>query len=625
MDRDTSSRRRAAAAPPIAPTAPTGAAARDTPESPGSRKTPKPPVTPLARGTPAAAAADAPLAPGRPAPAAADAPPAGIGYADMLRGIVEDAAVGVAVLDTDLRYLYVNPHMARATGVPAAAYPGRAQREVLPHLKRPDQVLRDVIRDGRPREAVVTGRTWVDSPYQVREWRCVYHRLVNSAGRVVGLAAVGLEISEPQQYVYELERAHRRLALLDAAASRIGTGTDVAGTCRELAEFVVPELADAAGVELSPPDTVPARRTPTRLAAYATRPGLATGLAALDARGDLVGWPRGTGTRRSLAAGRIWRRSAITAAQWRSLVPRWAPARACLTARVHSVLLAPLVADGRVLGILLLARAGDSAPFSNEDATVARELAARAARALDRAVRFEREHTMALELQRALLTEPGQLRQHGGVETSGRYRPADDGSMIGGDWYDVLALPDGRTMLVIGDVMGHGVDAAVAMSHYRSTLRALALAGLSPRRILQHADRMVADSGFERVATCFLALGDSDVATLTYASAGHLPPVWLSPQGGTQLVPVPVGPPLGSGLGRYEQRVTPERGGVLLLYTDGLVERRGEDIDCGLARLTGLSLCPTDPLDKILDTVLGRLAAGSEDDIALLAARAVRG
>ncbi|MER6536572.1 SpoIIE family protein phosphatase [Streptomyces sp900105755] len=617
MDRDTSSRRRAAPAPPVeptapaAPTAPTGATARDTPSSPGARDTPEAPVAPPARGTQA--------------PAGADAPPVGIDYVDMLRGIVEDAAVGFAVLGTDLRYLYVNPHMARATGLPAEAYLGRTQREVLPRLRRPDQVLRDVIRDGRPREAVVTGRTWVDSPYQVREWRCVYHRLVDGTGRVVGVAAVGLEISEPQQYVYELERAHRRLALLDSAASRIGTGTDVAGTCRELAEFVVPELADAAGVELSPPDTVPARRTPTRLAAYATRPGLVTGLAALDARGELVGWPRGTGTRRNLAAGRIWRRNAITAAQWRSLIPRWAPAQACLAAQVHSVLLAPLVADGRVLGILLLARAGDSAPFSNEDATVARELAARAARALDRAVRFEREHTMALELQRALLTEPGQLRQHGGVETTGRYRPADDGSLIGGDWYDVLALPDGRTMLVIGDVMGHGVDAAVAMSHYRSTMRALALAGLSPGRILQHADRMVADSGFERVATCFLALGDADVATLTYASAGHLPPVWISPQGETQLVPVPVGPPLGSGLGRYEQRVTPERGGVLLLYTDGLVERRGEDIDRGLARLTGLSLSPTDPLDKIVDTVLAHLAAGSEDDIALLAARAVRG
>ncbi|MFJ9707104.1 SpoIIE family protein phosphatase [Streptomyces sp. NPDC101234] len=563
-----------------------------------------------------------PAAPATPAVPAA--PTVDIGYFDLLRGMVEDSAAVFVVLDTDLRYLYVNPHMARMTGLPAAAYIGHKLQEVLPHVQRSEQVLRDILRDGQPREIVVTGRTWADSPYQVREWRCVYHRMVDSTGKVVGVAGVGLEISEPQQYLYELERAHRRLALLDSAASRIGTGTDVAGTCQELAEFVVPELADAAGVELSPTDTESARRAPTRLAAYATRPGLVTGLAALDARGELVGWPRGTGTRRNLAAGRIWRRNAITEAQWRSLIPRWAPARACITAGVHSVLLAPLVADGRVLGILMLARAGESAPFSNEDATVARELAARAARALDRAVRFEREHTMALELQRAVLSEPGQLQQRAGVETIARYRPADDGSLIGGDWYDVLALPDGRTMLVIGDVMGHGVEAAVAMSHYRSTLRALALAGLSPRRILQHADRMVADSGFERVATCFLVLGDAEVATLTYAGAGHLPPAWLTPGGEMHLVPVPVGPPLGSGLGRYEQRVFPERGGVLLLYTDGLVERRGEDIDRGLDRLTGLSLCPTDPLDKIVDTVLARLATGSEDDIALLAARAVR-
>ncbi|MFF4896581.1 SpoIIE family protein phosphatase [Streptomyces sp. NPDC001068] len=557
-------------------------------------------------------------------PASPGAPPADIGYIDLLRGMVEDAAVGFAVLDTGLRYLYVNPHLARMTGLPAAAYVGHTLQEVLPHIQRSEAVLRDVLHDGRPRETIVTGRTWVDSPYQVREWRCVYHRLVDSTGKVVGVAGVGLEISEPQQYLYELERAHRRLALLDAAASRIGTGTDVAGTCRELAQFVVPELADAAGVELVPADTASGRRAPARLAAYATRQGLVTGLAAMEARGELMGWPRGIGARRNLASGRVLRRNAITPAQWRALIPSWPPARACLTAGVHSVLLAPLVSDGRYLGSLQLARVADSEPYSNEDATVARELAARAARALDRAFRFEREHTMALELQRALLAEPGQFHQHAGVETTTRYRPADDGSLIGGDWYDVLALPDGRTMLVIGDVMGHGVDAAVAMSHYRSTLRALALAGLSPRRILEHADRMVADSGFERVATCFLAVGDADVASLTYASAGHLPPVWLAPDGTNRLVPVPVGPPLGSGLGRYEQRVTPERGGVLLLYTDGLVERRGEDIDRGLARLTGLPLSPADPLDKIVDTVLDHLATGSEDDIALLAARAVR-
>lgn len=171
--------------------------------------------------------------------------------------------------------------------------------------------------------------------------------------------------------------------------------------------------------------------------------------------------------------------------------------------------------------------------------------------------------------------------------------------------------------------MGHGVEAAVAMSHYRSALRALAMAGLPPHLLLTHADRTVADSGFDRVTTCLLALEDPVRQTVSYANAGHLPPAFLSPDGTVGLVEVPVGPPLGTGFGSYTTLTHPTvPDGVLLLYTDGLVERRGEDIDVSLRRLTRLRLSPRASLDAILDDVLAQLAdAPAEDDIAVLAAR----
>ncbi|MGW6705930.1 PP2C family protein-serine/threonine phosphatase [Streptomyces sp. NPDC054956] len=226
-----------------------------------------------------------------------------------------------------------------------------------------------------------------------------------------------------------------------------------------------------------------------------------------------------------------------------------------------------------------------------------------------------------MELQRALLTEPS--TPHPNLETASRYLPAQDSALVGGDWFDSLPMPGGRNLLVIGDVMGHGVEAAVAMSHYRSMLRALAAGGLSLDEILTYADRMVAESGFDRVATCLLALGDSAKHTISYASAGHLPPLRLTREGRVEILPVPVGPPLGTGLGDYASLTRPGLpGAAVVLYTDGLVERRGEDIDTSLARLTRLRLNPRAGLDAILDDILAQLTDGpAEDDIALLAAR----
>ncbi|MFJ3669160.1 SpoIIE family protein phosphatase [Streptomyces sp. NPDC090106] len=539
----------------------------------------------------------------------------------LLRDVLEGGAAVVAVLDTRLRHLYVNPHMARVTGLPAEAHLGRTLAEIVPGVERPDEVLRAVLRDGRPRDLLVSARI----RGRQREWQSTYHRLADERGTIIGLAGIGVEVTERRRYLSELERAHGRMAMVHEATLRIGTTLDLETTCRELVEFVTRDLSDAAAVELVV-DNDPARPTPpgvTRLrrAAGSARPAVAAGLGDWVTRHTVSDHVPDSPVRRCLDSGRPRLTSAsreATAPPGAPLTERHALYRA---AGVHSALLVPLTTDSRTVGVLGMLRTGTSPPFTAEDASVAQELADRASRAMERARRYDREHTMALELQRALLSEP--TLPHPDLETASRYLPADDSTVVGGDWYDSLALPQGRNLLVIGDVMGHGVEAAVAMSHYRSMLRALASSGPPLHELLAQADRMIAGSGFDRVATCLLALGDPEAGTMSYANAGHLPPLKVLPDGVVELVPLTVGPPLGTGLGAYETVTRPGLpGATLLLYTDGLVERRGEDIDVSLRRLTSLRLPPGGTLDEILDGVLAHAAAGAtHDDIALLAAR----
>jgi serine phosphatase RsbU (regulator of sigma subunit) len=173
-------------------------------------------------------------------------------------------------------------------------------------------------------------------------------------------------------------------------------------------------------------------------------------------------------------------------------------------------------------------------------------------------------------------------------------------------------------------VMGHGMEAAVDMSSYRSIIRELGSMDLPPHGILAHLDTVIAENESARPATCLLAVADPNRERWTLASAGHLPPALFVAGRPTELVLSPIGPPLGTGVGGYEQvtvDLLPDQ--ILLLYTDGLVERRGEDIDVSLARLASVDFPPTGELKDLLQVVLRALATSTpEDDIAILAARA---
>ncbi len=540
----------------------------------------------------------------------------------VLRGVLNGTTAGVVILDPGLRHLYANPAFTRMTGVPAAALLGRTLAEALPEVADRPDVARQVLDDGRPREVVINGRTPADVPGDRRWWHCAYHRLAAEGGRV-GLVGIMLEITEFRQQQHDLEQARHRLALLDAAATRIGTTLDVDMTCAELAGFVVPRLADLATVEVFPsgaPHGAATRPGALRLrrAALAAVPALNDRAGAVGVTGEYVRHPYGSTVQRCLFTGSplLWRLEGEDEAPEAEHVAEY---RAM---GVHSLLIVPLTARGHTIGAMTLARAGLTPPFTEEDTVLAQDLAGRAAIGVDNASRYARSQGIALELQRALLAEPGS--PHPNLDMASRYLPSGTSAVVGGDWYETIRLPYGRTLLAMGDVMGHGIEAAVDMSNYRSILRYVAATDLPPHRILRQLDTLICEeSETVRPATCLLALADPARARCAFASAGHLPPALFGEDGGAELINVPNGPPLGTCFGGYELVTSAfQPGQVLLLYTDGLVERRGEDIDVSLARLADLKLPVAGDLDDLLDEVLrGLVPQAAEDDIAVLAAR----
>ncbi|WP_309141853.1 PP2C family protein-serine/threonine phosphatase [Streptomyces griseicoloratus] len=284
------------------------------------------------------------------------------------------------------------------------------------------------------------------------------------------------------------------------------------------------------------------------------------------------------------------------------------------------VLCVPLTsANGHRCGVLVSGR--QEAPFTPAEVEAVTLLTEIAASHIRHAREYDAVSGTVGKLQRVLLSEPG--RPHPNLDLAIRYLPAGQNTLIGGDWCETVRLHFGRTLLVVGDVMGHGLEAAVDMNAYRSSLRYSASADLPPHRILRQLDDLAAGEPERRPATCLIAQIDPNRGQVTLASAGHLSPAVVDGQGRASLLPVPVGPPLGTGLGGYERvtyRLDPSQ--TLLLFTDGLVERRGEDIDHSLHRLAQVDFGAAPGIEDILDTVLTRLdARHAEDDVAVLAAR----
>ncbi|MFF9096776.1 PP2C family protein-serine/threonine phosphatase [Streptomyces sp. NPDC014802] len=380
-----------------------------------------------------------------------------------------------------------------------------------------------------------------------------------------------------------------RLAGLRSSLTRVGTTLDADLTCAELSRAASGLAGCSAAVV----------RVGGHPASGGEGGGPVSGYEAISGDPDALPDVRGiTGTVRAGTPRAPW---TVTSASGRTAL--------CL----------PLATPDQLYGVLVCARR--EAPLGAPEAELLALLAAPAGPALHHADEYARVSRTLGDLQRALLAEPG--RPHPNLDVGVRYLPAGRRALVGGDWCETVRLPFGRTLLVVGDVMGHGVEAAVDMAAYRSSLRAITATDLPPHRVLRQMDDLAAAEPDRRPATCLIARVDPARAQVTLAGAGHLPPVVIDEVAGTRLLPLPVGPPLGTGLGGYESATYGLAAGhTLLLFTDGLVERRGEDIDRSLERLAGLRFPAGATLEDILDTVLVRLEAqDAEDDVAVLAVR----
>lgn len=287
-----------------------------------------------------------------------------------------------------------------------------------------------------------------------------------------------------------------------------------------------------------------------------------------------------------------------------------------------SFLFVPLVGGRRANGLLVVSWAEPYA-LSGEERRFVESLAAQAAQALDRATHFEFEQTIAETLQRSVL--PLSLPHVEGVELAARYLPGTAELEVGGDWFDAMHLPDGKLGLVVGDVVGKGVQAAATMAQLRNALRAYSLDRMGPSSTVARLNRLAEEVFDTSFATVVYVVVDPQTSVCRFTSAGHPPPLAIFADGRVEFLEGGRGLPLGAGRDtKYEQDVVEvPAGSVLLFYTDGLVERRDRPIDEGLELLRAAAAeGPRDP-ERLLEHILQRLVGSDErgDDIALLAAR----
>ncbi|GGQ85911.1 SpoIIE family protein phosphatase [Streptomyces althioticus] len=543
--------------------------------------------------------------------------------------VFEQSSLPISVLDAEHRFIRLNAAAAEAMGGSEQDLLGRPFADVA----GPGEATRSV--DRHMRTVAETGRALRDESYSQaadpsqQVWDVEMWPVRDAAGRVVATALAGLDSTEQH-------RARRRLALLDEAASALGTTLDVGRTAEELVALLVPDFADFAAVDLldwvldaeAPPLRGDPEVTLRRTAHASAGPGAPDTVVPLG-RTDV--YPPYSPPARALREGR-----AVLAQTGEPDFDRWMAERgaealracgACPTG-IHSELAVPLRARGTTLGVAIAVRNIRPDGFAADDALLAEEIASRAAVCVDNARRFARERATALTLQHSLL--PRVLPGQAAVEIAHRYLPSASAAGIGGDWFDVIPLSGTRVALVVGDVVGHGIPSTATMGRLCTAVRTLADVDLPPEELLTHLDDLVAHLAAderedvpELGATCLYAVYDPVSRHLAVAAAGHPAPALLMPDGTCRLVPLNTGPPLGVGGLPFEatELELPE-GCVVAFYTDGLIEGRGRDVDHSTQELCRALKAPAESLDALCDVVLKAvLPEEPGDDVALLLAR----
>jgi serine phosphatase RsbU (regulator of sigma subunit) len=432
-----------------------------------------------------------------------------------------------------------------------------------------------------------------------------------------------------------VDPALMRQTLLDGTFKRIGDSLDFDHVARELMSSLVPHFCNSGGVAVlesligddefpshGPDGTQPLRRL--AVANDAEDPAWE----ATFPIGEILRYPRGSSYVRCMDSGKPVMENRIPAADAAKLADLWQRPPVAELLADASMLLLPLIAQGSTLGFLVCVRKPGYRSFDAYDQEIGMEFASRAAMFIDNARRYNREHATALTLQRSLL--PTGLSAPSSVDVRHRYLPGSKLIEVGGDWYESIALPGARVALVVGDVAGHGVRAAVTMGRLRTAIHTLARLELPPAESLQQLDELMHTLGEREphFATCAYAIFDAVSGNIEVAVAGHLPPLLVRPDGSNEYLDVAPAPPLGVGEGPIESRqFSVEDGSMFLLYTDGLVENRTRDIDDGLGRLQKIfsESAPDRSLEDLCKAMLdGVYADYQRDDIAVLLARLSR-
>ncbi len=536
------------------------------------------------------------------------------GADEFYRAFVEQMSEGAAAVQPDGTILFANQALANLVRMPLGSLMGHNLTALVADADR--ALIADLLAArGEIGEAAISLTPAQHTGTDVPVW--VYAREVRTHTGEPTLCL--LVVDQTQRLEAEQARHTAELAALAQAASdrrvflaelteELVGMTDPDEAMRRLAQRVVPWLADWSMVTVVEEDgnlrTVGwAHRDPTYAPAVAEYALGRTAILGADS-------------------------PAVVSVELRDSADGGADAEIDRHLRPYGVVALPLTGRGRTFGELTLVTTSERGEHTELEKALALDLALRAGPALDAARVTERSRTLAESMQRSLLTTTAPAAN---LTVATRYRPAHVDREVGGDWYDTFALPGGSTVVSIGDVMGHDLVAIAAMAQLRTMMRASAWSlRHSPAEVLAATDHASFGLGSETFATAITAEIDAPApdgsVLLKWSNAGHVPPVLLLPDGSaTLLAEEPANIPLGVEMPtrRDDHSITLTTGSILLLYTDGLVERRGRDIDDGLDDLlAAVSDRQSDSLDAILDDLLADVAETDlRDDVALLAVR----
>ncbi|MEU0602796.1 SpoIIE family protein phosphatase [Streptomyces sp. NPDC006393] len=554
----------------------------------------------------------------------------------LLDGLLSHSPVGMAIMDTDLRYVWFNDALVRTSG--AADRLGRTVSAVFPaeRVAGGEAMMRRVLETGAPVVDFEYRGPTLSDPTGDHMYSASFFRLEDDHGSATGLCYLVVDVTERW-------RRHQRELILSRAHA-CGKQLDPVRAAQELAEICVPDFADLVSIDLAEAvvqggEILEASAQSSVHLQHAAHK-VASGVCAStpERTGDAVVYGPESSAARCMASG-----AGILETTLDATLSAWGEGA---TGRVetidegmfHSSIMVPLCTGGITFGLATFLRARNKQPFTQDDLSFIQQFAAHGSSALAAAHRFTQERRISLSLQRSLL--PGQLGSGEAVEIAWRYFPASEEAGVGGDWVDAIPLSAARVALVAGDVVGHGVNAAAAMGRLRAAVHTLAAMDLPPDELLAHLDDFVKRLGEEQPrlkdstegdygllgtfgASCMYAIYDPVARTCTMACAGHPPPV-VTQRDGTTFVPdLPAGSPLGVGEVPFESvEISCPDGSLLALFTDGLVEDQTRGIDEGVAELRSILRDPGAPLERLCDDAVDALLSlPLRDDAALLLAR----